>query len=954
VIGYSAVLEVESSDTVDSIKRRLEDKWGIPVDQQRLIYGGKQVEDWRTLSDYNVYAEATLDLVLRLRPSRDQTPNNPKLHQTPEETTFPMSDFNDATILAWKTKAQIGDFDEDLHIVDPQAYFSRLDKLERDIIMASEFAHCRGVYNTLDDNAAPLNTKEILTNVPEWMWVPLQGIATPSSLAPSNDFEARLQEAQVVLVSLWKSYLMLCRVLRGFKTLQEASFSTEFFSLLLRRSRSTDTIETVKIYQPLLLDIQSSLELVIGEVLENLAIDDPHYLFTALGNSCSNLLNCIGIDLAGNPMPNSSTTDILRAIMILLDLALVSYTGSHGSDFCEHTNVTTHEIEVLSKYKEGFSFRCSCQRLACLNGFLESRKVWVFECYNGNRIPALDHSRGSSSMLLLTTMDAFADLWGPVWAIPPSSGDPTKIKQYNVSRGVIYAVGGKSSTVANGAIRCHWDNWATFYRRRMTHYFTRSQDVLLSPNDLLLIGGTFRLNRECKYTINDFEADFEDRLSVLGTTPETWRTETRSLAVSLAKIVGVTATGTQKKIPQTTLKQHILDKWSNNPTRANPGVLNQYLGLEISHCTGNARRVSLKELLLMETVRPLLERQSPGWPRTTWGRNFLTAIEDPNPDCVFDVWNTFYDYRAKIAELVCCVLEALDTTGYANDRFTAAIFNHNAESSIILEHKSDDWCTLLKDSHLMAVFAIVNSSCLECNTPNHSTATCGNPKRPTVLQTQIAVRNTPEDNRIKLIPYGQMLKKIDVHSKEVDIWALEGGVRGIFSFTNVLNWTPSAGVERRDQLRYSKGQLYIRASATDQRRVEAFPKREERVRLQISSVANANSLGGNATLRMNQPCEPRIQPDGGEPQQIGPNIHSIIDNLEEYCLFEEDEDPVATISCNQEREGLASSHGIPVAARTLEINPLETDDTNAERNSGYTPVGGRMLRRKLNFERREI
>lgn len=860
-------LDVESSDTIDQIKVKLQQLADVPPEQQRLLHGGKQLEDGRTLSDYGIMQGSRLDLILRQR--RDL----PIESTIPSESVTPDRDAVKASAQAWKTKAEKGVFDDDICIIDPQAHYMGLSYLEKDVVETSEFFHSQGTYNDAFSNRIQALTLRHhgLKLVPDWMWAFFQLYPADIAHSLTDDFGEHWKYFQEILASLWTSYFILCRVLTSFDILSQADFCTSYYSILLEQF-DNDIAEIVKVPRDILDNVKTGIEAATTLICNGgIHPEEIHtYLRLCVEEPCSQLLDILHLPASESSRSIRSILAVCRTMSLVADLGLVSYVGSHATRFdFDYLHKEISGITVNDGDTESIHFDCRLKRLACLNGFLDEEKVWVFRCSTTGSQDILRKEDSRAELLILTHIEEFADIWGPVWSIP---ADPTAsglIQRYNVSKGVICRVD-EAETQRGKAVRCHWYSWDSFQRRRRTNaLLSLSKPLYLERDDLLLIGTRFRENEDCKYTLDQFEGAYGHDMGVLGGERSVWEPEfdSRSGSFSFSKIIGVSVSGTQKKRPQTSLKQLILARWKTTPQTANPGILNQYLGVEISHCTGNARRVRIKDLLLMPTIWSLLELYFPRWSSHSWGSAFLTALQSSDPRAVFDVWVRYESKRSEMAALVCYVLETLDKTGKREDGLAAAFLNNQQESSVLFDHHCNDWSSLLRDSHLMATYAIVNNICIECNTPDHSTATCDGDPAYTVLETRLGLGAREVPDLVKVQPHGQIIRTLERVNLNTFLMmpGSSASTAGAYLLSNLPSRPVASGVEIRDMA--AKGgqqyKIFLRSSNKSHGGMRASRERVQSCQAQPAqrhsqiSLPNASSGTRSLLSTFGLPDQPR-------------------------------------------------------------------------------------------------
>ena len=889
--GEKHSVEVRADDTVTTLKSVAQKKLGISFEKQSLLYGGKKLENILRLSTYNISDGATINCVaisakqkekslLHSRSPQDAGPSS--VTQSSTSSFFPgklsTRHYGGATasldvvyprnggslvevpfLSIEETvermnhcihRAHRQGLKPSVHIIDPLCYYSHLDYLERSVVLESEFFRCRGIYE-LDESQIfeDSRDRENLQIIPAAMWQRL-----PKDLILTGGITAESQEARQILSSLWGSYMIICHLLTSFDRLQAAEFSTTFYTMLVKHP-GKDMAELVRIEIERILGLKAGIETAIAQIFEinsNRNSEIIHVIEMELSD-------CIAIPsshlLGTMLLPNDiepghlSILTACRMTALLLDLSLVSYVGSHGSHFNAYIGSRTETFEINNK--NGFngsqnSFTCSLMPLACLDGFLDHARVWVFGSAKdrpSDRFIADD----SVGLSILTQIEEFADIWGPVYAIP-IEGSPNLVRQYNLSKGAIRRIRNTNGEIEYAA-ECHWDS-----------ELYDNDSIPITKGMSLLIGASFRVNNQCAYQLEDFDRDCLSSMPFLGTAPPSWALDSRSGGISFGQYVNASVSGTQKRLPGTTLKQSIWNEFSHNPEGARVEWLHNFLGVEVSHCTGNARRIKLKEVFLLSRMQKRLQGCYPGWEQTPWGRLLLPSLRSDNQDIICDVWVQNPSMRKDIANFICQVLGLLHNTGDRGPAFLAAHFNDNVDRCFEIKANSNEWAKSLQDTHLKATYAITTGICLKCQSRRSNIITSCDYNQPakTAFQTRIEFQyNITRPTRYIRLDYlghgGQLFQTVETRGNQLTLIPVNG----------IINWHPQISTASEIMVRTTfenspkQFNAIIRASSLSYGGLDYQQRQQQQQQQQIPQL----QLQANRRSRQHPPTPvPRAQP----------------------------------------------------------------------------------------------
>ena len=506
---------------------------------------------------------------------------------------------------------------------------------------------------------------------------------------------------------------------------QSTGFCCDCFTVITHAINNT----TITSDEKAILDLRKIKFSSASELLEKIdTIISAEMSFDGASQFCADLLGAILGDLLRVSVSPGNFVQCIALTVQFLCIGFLSYLQGHAGPidpfFLEHaqSHITLVGIEdPNSRMSRKIAIETGLVNLSCL-GQMIGRPVLAFSALGGIQRPTPAYEKQYD---VTTSIDDLLDTWGPGHFIH-NGNNPDMILAIGIGGGYI-------SRVSSSSTIFHWSRARTFSVAPLAHFSVATR---------LLIGALAMVNTHCYVDEEQFRNKHSHYLKQMGTREPFWSIAERQFGIQAGNYVNLVYNDTYKLKAGESLKARYFHPISWLYLSSD---LNHTWGLQVSLCTGIARRVRLRDLLA-----DLLPKFIDPTKQELWQRLKTKKVTEAFENGDFTEWlqQLDVDLQCYLLALVRSILEFLKETGFDHQK------NHLVVAWPVKEdlqrclripcEQQSQWASILSDSTECATFAYVTTKCLIYDSVNCQNASSwGNSSK--LLATAISCADSLRD-----------------------------------------------------------------------------------------------------------------------------------------------------------------------------------------------------------------
>ncbi|KAJ5708304.1 hypothetical protein N7488_008105 [Penicillium malachiteum] len=444
---------------------------------------------------------------------------------------------------------------------------------------------------------------------------------------------------------------------------------------------------------------------------------------------------------------NPLSVDLIGSLRILcrtLAIGLLCFAGSHVCRF--DLNLWDREIDEISIGYEGYAFKP--RKLACLEDFVGG-PAWILskprtpsrtheqldesqdkELAQGmqslaiREFSALDNEQSGQieqGMKISITLQDLQELWGPAFLVGGTEDEAPVIR---TERGFIVPLPQQPESSKHG-IECHW----TSEIPDLLLGENSESPITLQSTSKILIGTPSEndigldVNKECKSSIPLIQQQIAYRLQYPGTSKSRYVSDGFDIQLVAGQYATAGLVKKYKRLPKRTLKAMLIEDCPKPDTKLVP-LLNLWVGLEVSACTGNAQRVRLWDALRLSQADVQSKENTAGCTHPVGSKECIVSCwtkcqSDDEIDSLYEIQVVKkHPTRAEARRIIIHSILALEHSGVDSDGSLHVCwpFSHSPANCPILPSSPRElhhWFRVVKDSRDTSSFAVFSQRCLE-------------------------------------------------------------------------------------------------------------------------------------------------------------------------------------------------------------------------------------------------